>query len=231
MTDEPYVPPSQQGATYNVDIIMCIDTTGSMQPVIDTVKRSALSFYDDLKRTLDSKSKIIDNLRVKIIDYRDIYVDGPSSIRESSFFRLPDDLAGFEAFVRPMTAQGGGDEPESGLEALSCAIQSDWVLEGHKQRHVIIVYTDASAHPLDAAISKPAHYPPGLPRDFNELTDLWEEAMIHSAKRMILFAPDAYPWSEMASDWDNLVHWPSQAGDGLSEVDYSTILDLIANSV
>ena len=36
--------------TYNVDIVMCIDCTGSMQGLIDTVKQNALKFYLDLRK-------------------------------------------------------------------------------------------------------------------------------------------------------------------------------------
>jgi hypothetical protein len=31
--------------------------------------------------------------------------------------------------------------------------------------------------------------------------------------------------------WENVVHHPSKASEGLSEVDYGTIIDSIANSV
>ena len=30
---------------YCVDIVMCIDATGSMAPILDEVKRNAISFY------------------------------------------------------------------------------------------------------------------------------------------------------------------------------------------
>ena len=31
---------------YCVDIVMCIDATGSMAPILDEVKRNAISFYE-----------------------------------------------------------------------------------------------------------------------------------------------------------------------------------------
>ena len=52
-----------------------------------------------------------------------------------------------------------------------------------------------------------------------------------SSKRLILFAPDGPGWSDISSVWENVVHNPSQAGGGLSEVDYGTIIDSIGNSV
>ena len=39
------MPIISQGLDYNVDIVMCIDATGSMGPIINDVKANALSFY------------------------------------------------------------------------------------------------------------------------------------------------------------------------------------------
>jgi len=55
--------------------------------------------------------------------------------------------------------------------------------------------------------------------------------MDRNAKRLILFAPDAYPWTDIATNWENCVHYASRAGDGLSDVDSQTILDAIVNSI
>ena len=52
-----------------------------------------------------------------------------------------------------------------------------------------------------------------------------------SSKRLILFAPDGPGWSDISAVWENVVHNPSTAGGGLSEVDYGTIIDSIGNSV
>ena len=38
--------------TYNVDIALCIDVTGSMRPILDTVKNNALNLCDDIKNTM-----------------------------------------------------------------------------------------------------------------------------------------------------------------------------------
>jgi hypothetical protein len=80
----------------------------------------------------------------------------------------------------------------------------------------------------------PADLASRVPADFSALTDLWEDEqglMGSSSKRLILFAPDGPGWSDISSVWENVVHNPSQAGGGLSEVDYGTIIDSIGNSV
>ena len=52
-----------------------------------------------------------------------------------------------------------------------------------------------------------------------------------NSKRLIIFAPDGPGWTDISGVWENVVHHPSKAGEGLSEVDYGTIIDSIANSV
>jgi len=204
-----------------------------MGSIIERCKEHALAFGGDLRKALAEKSKQIDTLRVKVIGFRDYLYDGDESMVESPFFSLPQESARFESFVGELRADGGGDEPESGLEALAHAFKSDWNLSGMKNRQVIVVWTDASAHPLETA-SKSASYPKGMPRDFDELTDWWEGQRSNldaSAKRLILFTPDSAGWSEIGSNWEQTIHLQSQAGGGLSDVEYSTILDVIANSV
>ncbi|GIV38275.1 MAG: hypothetical protein KatS3mg033_0075 [Thermonema sp.] len=222
-----------QGLHYNVDIVMCIDATGSMSPIIDRVKENALRFYDDLMEVMQQKAKTIDTLRVKVIAFRDFYFDKDKALEMSPFFVLPDEQSRFKSFVDGIVADGGGDEPENGLEALALAIRSEWNKEGDKRRQIIIVWTDASTHPLELhAGAKPQWYPADMPADFDELTDWWEgQYMSHTAKRLIIYSPDAYAWTDIANHWENTIQYPSKAGEGLSEVDYQTILDAIANSV
>ena len=43
--------------TYAVDLVFCIDVTGSMTPIIDAVKANALRFYDDVQANLTDKGK------------------------------------------------------------------------------------------------------------------------------------------------------------------------------
>jgi hypothetical protein len=224
---------SNQGLKYNVDIIFCIDVTGSMHGIIETVKKNTLKFYPDLQKALDEKEKNVEELRIKVIAFRDFYADGDEALQTTDFIKIKDDFEKFNSFIHSLSPDGGGDEPENGLEALALALKSDWVRDGDRQRHIIVVYSDASTHPLEKASSgSHTSYPVGMPKDFNELTDWWEDQMRnHSAKRLIVFAPDSNSWTDIATHWDNTVHYPSKAGEGLAEVDYQTILSAIVNSI
>lgn len=222
-----------RGLSYAVDIVFCIDVTGSMTPILDAVKDNALKFYDDVQQNLTAKGKNVDDLRVRVLAFRDFAADGEAALEESPFFSLPAEQAAFSDFVNGLRAEGGGDAPESGLEAVALAINSPWTTRGDRRRQVIVVWTDQPAHPLDPSVL-PADLHDRVPADFSALTDLWEDPqgpLGASSKRLILFAPDGPGWSDISGVWENVVHHPSQAGGGLSEVDYGTIVDSIGNSV
>jgi hypothetical protein len=225
--------PVSRGLSYAVDIVFCIDITGSMSPILDAVKANALRFYDDVQTNLTAKGKNVDELRVRVIAFRDFAADGEAAMEESPFYRLPDERSPFSDFVNGLFAEGGGDAPESGLEAVALAMNSEWTSRGDRRRQVVVVWTDQPANPLDPAVV-PAELRARVPADFSALTDLWEDTqgpLGASSKRLILFAPDGPGWSDISGVWENVVHHPSQAGGGLSDVDYGTIIDSIGNSV
>jgi hypothetical protein len=222
---------------YAVDIVFCIDVTGSMGPVIEAVKKNVRSFHSLLGAAMAEKAKEISQLRVRVIAYRD-FADNPrDAIETTGFLTLPGRTDEFDNFVQRLTAAGGGDEPESGLEALSLAIDSDWERGQDRRRHVIALFTDASAHPLGGPASTVSSYPPSVPATADELFEHWgypssqSATMENSAKRLLLFAPDTMPWNVVAADWNNTIFLPSKAGDGLEEVEMQEIINAIANSI
>jgi hypothetical protein len=226
-------PPAPRGLSYAVDIVFCVDVTGSMTPILDQVKANALRFYGDVQSNLTAKGKVIDELRVRVVAFRDIVADGEAALQESPFFELPAEETGFSGFVNGLVAEGGGDAPESGLEAVALAMTSPWTTRGDRRRQVIVVWTDQPAHSLDASAVTPA-LAGRVPADFSALTDVWEDPqgpLGSSSKRLIVFAPDGPGWSDISAVWENVVHHPSQAGSGLSDIDYGTIIDSIGNSV
>ncbi|MBQ9145798.1 MAG: VWA domain-containing protein [Clostridia bacterium] len=222
-----------QGLDYNVDIVMCIDATGSMHAIIDEVKSNALSFYKKFVAAMEEKEKGVNQLRMKVIAFRDFGCDTDAML-ESDFFILSgdenDQSDEFHAFVNGIVADGGGDLPENSLEALALAMQSDWVRTGSVRRHVIMMYTDAQALPLGAR-SSARNYPDGMPADLAELHEWWEgQAMERRAKRLLLFAPDTEPWSDMI-EWQNTFHQASQAGKGCSDTDMAACIHMLVNSI
>lgn len=229
----------------NVDIVFAIDATGSMQPLIDKVKSLTLSFREKLEEGLKQNKRTINTLRIKVIVFRDYYVDGQDAMEESRFFVLPEEKQDFYNFVSRIGVGGGGDEPESGLEALALALRSNFTQEGDKKRHIIVMFTDASAHPYEQQQDgTPSNYPANMFRNLGELYEAWGEGqdylggvssssirMSRSAKRLVLFAPDMYPWNDLEMDLDNTIRKNMNRGNGGEDLDLEDVIALVANSI
>ena len=221
--------------TYYADLVFCIDATQSMGKVIELVKRNALSFQRDLADAMRLKGKAIQQLRIRIIAFRDYIADKENAMMATDFFLLPDEVETFSRCVNSIHAVGGGDIPEDGLEALAFAIRSKWTKEASKKRHVIVVWTDAGVHELGYG-ARVSNYPQNMPKNFEELTNWWGDQQLSgymdpSAKRLLLFAPYASYWKTISDNWENVMHYPSIAGQGLNEVEYKQIIDAICNSI
>ena len=222
-----------------VDLVFVIDGTGSMQNALDAVKARALTLYRDIISGLAIKNRKVYKMRVKVIVFRDLYVDA-NAYEESDFFVLSeqddDESRQFRQFIEGIRATGGGDEPEHALEALHHAMKLPYtpVMQGLKGRHVIVLMTDASAHPLDdPQRSLPEYrdvYPADMPRSMVELQAEWEELMDDHARRLVVFAPNAYPWGTVGA-WNEATHTPSEAGKGISDAVFEQVVAAISGSV
>ena len=226
---------SNYSLTYNVDMVFCIDCTGSMGNIIDIVKSNALNFYQDVTNVMEAKDKKISQLRVRVIAFRDYNADKENAMMVTDFFKLPQEAAEFERCVHSLKASGGGDDPEDGLEALAYAIKSKWDTEGMKKRQVIVVWTDAATHPLGYGRAS-GFYPNGMAANMSELTTWWGGVqqggfVDNNAKRLLLFAPDEPEWNVISRNWDNVLHFPSEAGNGLRHLEYEEIINTISNSI
>lgn len=201
-----------------LDIAMCVDSTGSMQPTLDTVKTNALNFYDNINAELAKKGMApFPIVRVRMIYFKDYGGFGtnassygassmgdPDPMSASNFFSLPSEASNFSSFVSPQVATGGGDTPESGLECLNTAIDSPWMKVGQVPSGftqpvtdvypIIVIWTDAPSH-LPAYPDSLTHplYPPTttMPRDFAGLAAKWNDAAkIDQTHKQIVFFGD-----------------------------------------
>lgn len=224
---------------YDVDIVLCIDATKSMLPVIQMVKDNARRLPGDFLREVQNQDKKVDNFRIKVILFRDYLADGEYAMQTTDFMTMPDHNELFHEIVAGIIADGGGDEPEDGLEALAYAMASDWQrpAPNKKRRQVIVVWTDASTHKL--GFGKDAeNYDPNMPADFATLTEWWGDdedspnvKMDYRSKRLLLFAPKAAYWTTINENWDNVIFVPTVAGQGLKEQTYETIINLLVKTL
>ncbi len=217
----------QRGISTDADIVFCIDSTGSMDLMIDRVKDMALSFNERLYKALEAKSRMPRKIRIKVIGFRDFFYDIMPNppIQASDFFTIlgNDDpsediveLQNFRDFVSGLQPRGGEDEPESGLEALHLAFTSDWSNDPNvtKRRHIVVLFTDAEPHDLSDSRRNDPNQNPGnnYPTDCpTNLSGLYSEycAMESgsdetTARRLFLFAPKRGIWNTIQEEWDQV---------------------------
>lgn len=229
------------------DIVYCIDITQSMIHTIDLVKRTAVTLHKDLQEIMRTNyQRSIKQLRVKVIGFRDFYADGQYALECSDFFTLPEQTGEFNDFVSGLEAKGGGDFPENSLEALALAMKSQWCTSADasvRKRHIIILFTDASAHPFEKnADNKPPTYPEGMPKDYSELIDWWNGqgslgdtnsvGMDQMAKRIGIFAPEGCePWSIIEEDFTNCLMSYINPDDGGKDISTERLLKLLGETI
>lgn len=195
-----------------VDVVMCIDVTGSMSDIINTVKRNAISFYDLFNASCEEEGIQLAALNAQVIAFRDKNADY-NWLQISDTYSLPSQRTDYNTFVNGLYASGGGDTPESGLEALQTAFnKTDWGVDDGYHRQVVILWTDApyliGERYTDITLSS--------------LESLWDS--MPSGRRLILFAPYGTSDSNGASwgnldDWTNLIH-ESDLSSGFNNFDY-----------
>lgn len=180
-----------------VDVVMCIDVTGSMSGIINTVKRNAIDFYDQFKKCCDDEGITLADLNAQVIAFRDKNVDY-EWLETSPTYILPGQKDDYNKFVNSLYADGGGDIAESGLEALQSAFnKTDWGVDDGYHRQVVILWTDA-----------PYLLPPFSDITLDNLHGMWNS--LPSGRRLVLFAPygtdyNGGSWGEL-DGWKNLIH-------------------------
>lgn len=247
----------KNGEVRNIDIVFCIDATGSMgkESLIDKVKQNAYNFYGKVENVLKTQNKTIGVLRVKVIAFRDYYCDGDKAMSESEFFNLPEQNDDFKQYLDGIKATGGGDAPESSLEALALAMKSSFTPKEQGKgcpRHIIVLFTDSSAHPFqndfnnwvssddesnNCSIKNPI-YPKDMFKSLEDLKMAWEGmsesdyAMTEmNARRLLLFAPvECYPWSDLSAALKLCICTGIEKDNAFNDLDMNMALNLIANS-
>jgi len=145
--------PPPRGKTKGVaDIVFLIDVTGSMAPIIDALRKNIEVFVDSLSSGDANNAAPVKDWRGKVVGYRDAEHD-PDWFQDHPFVR---DAVALKAQLADLRAEGGGDEPESLLDALykvatmeasPKGAQSEdagkWRYRSEAAR-VVVVFTDAS---------------------------------------------------------------------------------------
>lgn len=190
-----------------VDVVMCMDISGSMGDMIDMVKDNALSFYTQFKEKCDAAGIQLRGLNTSVITYSDINVDGAEALSISKTYDLTDEdqLANFNSYVDSIPLSFGGDTPESGLEALMAAFDRDWGVDDGYHRQVVILWTDASYKTENEGIWTVDSVQMYTPYSYDEVKAAWDA--MPTGRRMILFAPTGTSGYSNEGDWALMDDW------------------------
>lgn len=118
------------------EIAFCFDTTGSMQPCIENVRKH-------IEKTCEELFKDIKGLKIGFISHGD-YCDGPNCY---NIQKLTDDEANVYKFIRNTPNTGGGDAPECYELAMNLAKSLGWSNEADGK--VLVMIGDQEPHPVD----------------------------------------------------------------------------------
>ena len=220
---------------YCIDMVLCIDISKNMEPLMRTVKEQAVILPNELARWFAAKGKTITKFRVKILVFRNDAVNKEDAVQMTDFFNFLTRQDEFSHLVDSIKADGGGTESDCGLDALAYAMASDWVRPtgATKYRQIIALWTDSAPGKLGFSNSFACHKLQ-VPSTFEELTEWWGDdpnsptaKMHYAAKRLLLFAPDEKRWNTINESWDNVIPVRSAAGQGLREQDFQEIVTVL----
>src|SRR5579862_6514470 len=119
-----------------VEVVFCLDTTGSMGGLIDSAKQKIWSICNQI-----AAGKPTPELKVGLVAFRD---RGDEYITKK--LDLTGDLDAVHGELMSFKAAGGGDEPESVNEALHVALHKINWTQDPKVLRIIYLVGDAPPH-------------------------------------------------------------------------------------
>ena len=200
------------------DIVLLCDSTGSMNPTREGLLSYLNTFIDSLLTTQTKNQAPLD-WRIKFFTCKDMDVDANAMDFSGEWMVQEGEVK--NAIQSRFLPEGGGDEPESTLDAMfKAAREVDWSPD---RTHIMMVFTDASTKPLSVDASK------GVMRVAGEI--------ISNRIYTFLFAPEDPVYRELESNG-------SQAGksrfeysasfsreSGLKELDWENVLNKVGKTV
>jgi len=138
------------------DLVFLVDVTGSMATCIDALRGNIEAFIDSLSHGDANNAAPVRDWRAKVVGYRDLQTSEHDRLPwfvDNDFVR---DAGALKAQLAALQAGGGGDEPESLLDALYKVASMPALPKGSQSEapdkwryrsdaaRVVIVFTDAS---------------------------------------------------------------------------------------
>lgn len=119
-----------------VEVVFCLDTTGSMGGLIEGAKNKIWSICNQI-----AGAKPTPDLKIGLVAYRD---KGDNYVTQ--VFDLSDDLDAIHGHLRKFDANGGGDTPEHVNQALHDAVHKIKWSDDKRTLRIIFLVGDAPPH-------------------------------------------------------------------------------------
>src|SRR4051794_38688741 len=128
--------PAAKKAKPKVEVVFCLDTTGSMGGLIEGAKAKIWSICNQV-----AGGKPTPDLKVGLVAYRDKGDEYVTKVLD-----LTDDLDRVHAELKKLTANGGGDAPEHVNQALQDAVEKVKWSADKKTLKIVFLVGDAPPH-------------------------------------------------------------------------------------
>ena len=196
------------------DIVFCLDASGSMGPVIDAVKNNIDTFVRSLK---DANPNNPVDWQARVIGYRDLTCDNEPLIDRFNFVTSADEV---KTQLDQITADGGGDEPESTFDVIALAAKtSTWRAVSHR---TIVIFTDATPREIDTKSSANTG-----------ITDLalLKQFLMEKHIKLFLFGQQCPQYDQLKDLPKASITQYASAITDLPQVDFKALMDQIGKTV
>jgi Mg-chelatase subunit ChlD len=119
-----------------VEVVFCLDTTGSMGGLIQGAKQKIWSISNQI-----ANGKPTPDLKIGLVAYRD-----KGDVYITKVFDLTDDLDAVHGHLKEFKAEGGGDTPESVNQGLDDAVNKITWSSDAKTLRIVFLVGDAPPH-------------------------------------------------------------------------------------
>lgn len=207
-----------------VDIIFLLDISGSMGPAIKNIGKNIGAFVENLD------PEIIKDWRARVFSFGDMESDS-AEIKlnvSRSWTQEPQEIVNqIVECVQLVKKGGGGDEPESSLDAMYLAARDAFDAEWTERTRSIILFTDASPKKiLKETLGVDAD---GIVLLSQQISD--NHTYVH------MFAPVHDDYSAIKNNASKYVNYVAIGEDGaspveaLKNIDFSKALETLGKSV
>ncbi len=129
-------PAPVKGNGPRMDVVFCVDTTGSMGDEIEVIREQLLKMVDEIK-----KGNPAPRVRFGVVAYKD---RGDEYVTKK--YDFSNNIQDTQGVINSLKASGGGDYEENIYEALKVSVEGMKWDTSKKVRKIIFIIGDASPH-------------------------------------------------------------------------------------